>query len=138
MATIWRVLARRGFVTREPQKRPRCSWRRFQAELPNECWQADTTHCALAEGLCGVGARSCRYEPIGAFGTSCLLTTAPGPATGLVSDPTVGRWLVEPTPHLRLGVVGDEHHEMFSAVRQSDHLLEDVKCVGRKPPTARR
>ena len=26
------------------------SWRRFQAELPNECWQADTTHWALADG----------------------------------------------------------------------------------------
>jgi transposase InsO family protein len=31
-------------------KRPRSSWRRFQAELPNECWQADTTHWARADG----------------------------------------------------------------------------------------
>jgi transposase InsO family protein len=50
VATIWRVLSRRGFVTPEPQKRPRSSWRRFQAELPNECWQADTTHWSLADG----------------------------------------------------------------------------------------
>jgi len=50
VATIWRVLSRRGFVTPQPQKRPRSSWRRFQAELPNECWQADTTHWALANG----------------------------------------------------------------------------------------
>jgi transposase InsO family protein len=50
VATIWRVLSRRGFVTPQPQKRPRSSWRRFQAELPNECWQADTTHWALADG----------------------------------------------------------------------------------------
>jgi transposase InsO family protein len=50
VATIWRVLTRRGFVTAQPQKRPRSSWRRFQAELPNECWQADTTHWALADG----------------------------------------------------------------------------------------
>lgn len=48
-ATIWRVLSRRGFVTPQPQKRPRSSWRRFQAELPNECWQADTTHWTLAD-----------------------------------------------------------------------------------------
>jgi transposase InsO family protein len=48
-ATIWRVLSRRGFVTPQPQKRPKSSWRRFQAELPNECWQADTTHWALAD-----------------------------------------------------------------------------------------
>jgi len=50
VATIWRVLSRRGFVTSQPQKRPKSSWRRFQAELPNECWQADTTHWTLADG----------------------------------------------------------------------------------------
>jgi transposase InsO family protein len=50
VATIWRILSRRGFVIPQPHKRPRSSWRRFQAELPNECWQADTTHWALADG----------------------------------------------------------------------------------------
>ena len=49
VATIWRVLARRGFVTPQPHKRPRSSWRRFCAELPNECWQGDTTHWPLAD-----------------------------------------------------------------------------------------
>jgi transposase InsO family protein len=50
VATIWRVLSRRGFVIPQPHKRPKSSWRRFQAELPNECWQADVTHWALADG----------------------------------------------------------------------------------------
>jgi transposase InsO family protein len=50
VATIWRVLSRRGFVTPQPHKRPRSSWQRFQAELPNECWQADLTHWPLADG----------------------------------------------------------------------------------------
>ena len=50
VATIWRVLRRRGFVVPQPQKRPKSSWRRFAAELPNECWQADTTHWGLADG----------------------------------------------------------------------------------------
>jgi transposase InsO family protein len=50
VATIWRVLSRRGFIVPQPHKRPRSSWRRFQAELPNECWQADVTHWALADG----------------------------------------------------------------------------------------
>jgi transposase InsO family protein len=50
VATIWRVLTRRGFIVAQPHKRPRNSWRRFQAELPNECWQADVTHWALADG----------------------------------------------------------------------------------------
>jgi transposase InsO family protein len=50
VATIWRVLSRRGFVSPQPHKRPRSSYKRFAAELPNECWQADTTHWALADG----------------------------------------------------------------------------------------
>ena len=44
LSTIHRVLRRRGFVTDQPQKRPRSSWIRFEAQLPNECWQTDMTH----------------------------------------------------------------------------------------------
>ena len=43
-STIWRILTRRGFVTPQPQKRPRSSYIRFEAEQPNERWQADVTH----------------------------------------------------------------------------------------------
>jgi transposase InsO family protein len=50
VATIWRVLRRRGFVTPQPHKRPRSSWHRFEATLPNECWQSDVTHWRLADG----------------------------------------------------------------------------------------
>jgi transposase InsO family protein len=50
VATIWRILTRRGFVTPQPHKRPRSSWHRFQAVLPNELWQADITHWVLANG----------------------------------------------------------------------------------------
>ena len=46
-ATIHRILVRRGFVTPQPQKRPRSSWQRFEADLPNECWQSDMTHWRL-------------------------------------------------------------------------------------------
>lgn len=44
LSTIHRVLRRRGFVEDQPQKRPRSSWIRFAADLPNECWQTDMTH----------------------------------------------------------------------------------------------
>jgi transposase InsO family protein len=50
VSTIWRVLRRRGFVTPQPHKRPRSSWIRFEARLPNECWQSDVTHWRLADG----------------------------------------------------------------------------------------
>src|SRR4249920_3617193 len=49
-ATVSRYLARAGLVTPEPRKRPKSSYLRFQAELPNECWQSDFTHCRLAGG----------------------------------------------------------------------------------------
>ena len=42
--------SRRGFVTPQPQKRPKSSYLRFQADQPNERWQADTTHWQLADG----------------------------------------------------------------------------------------
>jgi transposase InsO family protein len=37
-------------VTPQPQKRPKSSFVRFCAEQPNERWQADITHWALADG----------------------------------------------------------------------------------------
>jgi transposase InsO family protein len=49
-ATIWRILSRGGFVTPQPHKRPRSSYIRFQADLPNERWQADITHWQMADG----------------------------------------------------------------------------------------
>ena len=50
VSTIWRILTRRGFITAQPHKRPRSAWKRFAAELPNQCWQADVTHWHLAHG----------------------------------------------------------------------------------------
>jgi transposase InsO family protein len=50
LSTIWRILARRGFIVPQPHKRPRSAWKRFTAAQPNELWQADTTHWQLADG----------------------------------------------------------------------------------------
>ena len=49
-ATIWRILKRNGLITPQPHKRPRSSFQRFEAQLPNELWQADATHWSLATG----------------------------------------------------------------------------------------
>jgi len=48
--TIWRILKRQGLITPEPHKRPKASFVRFEADLPNEMWQADSTHWLLADG----------------------------------------------------------------------------------------
>lgn len=50
VTTIWRILSRHGHVTPQPQKRPKCSFVRFVADLPNERWQTDFTHWQLADG----------------------------------------------------------------------------------------
>ena len=49
-STIRRVLHAAGLVVPEPRKRPRSSWRRFEASAPNELWQSDFTHWRLADG----------------------------------------------------------------------------------------
>jgi transposase InsO family protein len=47
IASISRYLRRAGLVVPSPKKRPRSSYIRFQADFPNECWQADFTHFLL-------------------------------------------------------------------------------------------
>lgn len=50
-STIRRIITNAGLVTPQPQKKPRSSYIRFEAEMPNECWQADITHLFLADGI---------------------------------------------------------------------------------------
>src|SRR4051794_7237775 len=49
-ATIHRILTRAGAVIPEPAKRPKASYLRFAADMPNETWQSDFTHYRLATG----------------------------------------------------------------------------------------
>ena len=49
-STIRRILTAAGLITPQPKKRPKSSYRRFQADQPNECWQSDFTHWQLADG----------------------------------------------------------------------------------------
>jgi transposase InsO family protein len=48
-STIYRIVRRHGQVLPEPKKKPKSSYIRFQAEQPNETWQADFTHWRLAD-----------------------------------------------------------------------------------------
>lgn len=50
LSTIYRILREHGLVVTQPQKRPRSAWKRFEATQPNETWQSDFTHWALADG----------------------------------------------------------------------------------------
>jgi transposase InsO family protein len=47
--TISRYLQAHGLVVPEPKKKPKSSYIRFQAAMPNETWQADFTHYRLTK-----------------------------------------------------------------------------------------
>ncbi|ADX71796.1 hypothetical protein Asphe3_05860 [Pseudarthrobacter phenanthrenivorans Sphe3] len=49
-STIRRLLHTKGMITPDPKKRPKASLHRFEAHQPNETWQSDFTHWALADG----------------------------------------------------------------------------------------
>jgi transposase InsO family protein len=49
-STIRRILHAAQLIAPEPRKRPRSSYRRFEAAQPNECWQSDFTRWRLADG----------------------------------------------------------------------------------------
>ena len=49
-STVRRRFVDLGLVEPNPKKRPRSSYVRFQADLPNEMWQSDFTHWPLADG----------------------------------------------------------------------------------------
>jgi transposase InsO family protein len=48
-ATIYRIIRQANLIVAEPRKKPRSSYIRFQAEQPNETWQADFTHHRLKD-----------------------------------------------------------------------------------------
>jgi transposase InsO family protein len=48
-ATISRYLTRHCLVVPEPKKKPKSSYIRFQAAMPNQTWQADFTHYRLTK-----------------------------------------------------------------------------------------
>jgi transposase InsO family protein len=50
ITTVARILTRQGLVEPAPKKRPKNSYIRFEANMPNECWQSDFTHVRLSDG----------------------------------------------------------------------------------------
>ena len=50
VATLARIFTRRGMVVPQPQKRPRSSYRKFEAALVHELWQLDAFEWPLLDG----------------------------------------------------------------------------------------
>ena len=76
-STISRHLARAGLVVAEPRKRPRSSYVRFQADMPNECWQSDFTHYRLTDGTDGTVPTAPSAPSAPRWRSSAGSTTAP-------------------------------------------------------------
>jgi transposase InsO family protein len=49
-ATVWRYLKKAELIEPQPKKKPKSSYIRFEAAVPNETWQTDFTHHRLADG----------------------------------------------------------------------------------------
>ena len=99
VATVHRILVRRGFVTPQPHKRPKQSWRRFEAPAPNECWQIDATDWVIATGLVKIfniiddhSRVACRSRAVNeatgpqAWTTFCEAASVWGLPAGVLSD----------------------------------------------------
>lgn len=99
VATIHRILVRRGFVVPEPRKRPKQSWCRFEAPAPNESWQIDATEWTIATGVVRIfnivddhSRLACRSRAVTeatgveAWATFCQAAQQWGLPAGVLSD----------------------------------------------------
>lgn len=99
VATVHRILVRRGFVTPQPHKRPKNSWCRFEAPAPNEMWQIDATDWTIATGVARIfniiddhSRVACRSRAVGAatsdeaWTTFCQAAAAWGFPAAALSD----------------------------------------------------
>jgi transposase InsO family protein len=99
VGTVHRILVRRGFVLPQPEKRPKSSWRRFEAPAPNEWWQVDFIEWVTATGLVRVfnflddhSRVACRSRAVAeatsaeAWATFCQAAQRWGLPAGVLSD----------------------------------------------------
>lgn len=99
VATVHRIVERRGFIVPQPHKRPKKHWKRFEATAPNECWQIDATDWTIATGLVKIfnvlddhSRVACRSRAVTeatsveAWATFCQAASSWGLPVGVLSD----------------------------------------------------
>ena len=129
-ATIWRILDRRGFVVKTPQKRPTSSWRRFEASAPNELWQADCTDWVIVTG--GVEILSFLDDHSRVAARSRVWKTVTTEATWETFTEATARWGV-PSGHL-----SDNGLNFSGKLRGFEVGFEiNLRAAGVKPITSR-
>jgi transposase InsO family protein len=130
VATVWRVLVRRGFVAPEPHKRPKSSWRRFEASAPNELWQADVTDWVIATGLVKVISYLDDHSRV-ALRVKAV-TSATSEATWDVFCEATATWGVP------LGQLTDNGLNFSGKLRGFEvHFEQQLRAIGVVPKTSR-
>ena len=130
LATVWRILVRRGFVTPEPLKRPRSSWQRFEASAPNELWQTDATKWVIATGQVEILTFLDDHSRL--VTQSRALTTATSENTWETFCSAVGRW------GLPSGQLSDNGWNFSGRLRGYEVGFEiNLRAAGVRPITSR-
>jgi transposase InsO family protein len=94
-ATISRYLTRHGLVVPEPKKKPKSSYIRFAAAMPNETWQADFTHYRLTRPDGRPGADTEILTWLDDCSRYALSVTAHHRVTGTIVLATFGQTVAE-------------------------------------------
>lgn len=129
-ATIWRVLVRRGFVVPEPRKRPKASFRRFQATAPNELWQADCIDWTIATGVVKILSFVDDHSRVALRVTA--LAEATSEATWLTFCEATAVWGVP------LGQLSDNGLNFSGRLRGFEvHFERQLRAIGVVPKTSR-
>jgi transposase InsO family protein len=130
VAGVHRILVRRGLVEPQPRKRPKSSWRRFEAAAPNECWQIDAMDWVTARGVARV------FNVIDDHSRVAIRSRAVSEATGIEAWATfsqgAGRW------GLPVGVLSDNGLCFSGKLRGFEVLFEErLRDAGIRPITGR-
>lgn len=130
VATIHRILQRRGLIEPAPKKRPKSSWRRFEAPAPNEWWQIDATDWLIATGIVRVFNIIDDHSRL--LCRSRCVNEATGPAAWTTFCQAAQRW------GLPAGVLSDNGLCFSGRLRGMEVLFEaNLRDAGVRPFTGR-
>ena len=130
VAAVHRILVRRGLVDAQPKKRPKSSWRRFEAAAPNECWQIDAMDWTIATGVVRV------FNIVDDHSRVLIRSRAVSEATGAEAWDTFSQGTA--SWGLPVGVLSDNGLCFSGKLRGFEVLFErQLRDAGIRPSTGR-
>jgi transposase InsO family protein len=130
VATVHRILRRRGLVAPAPRKRPKSSWRRFEAAAPNERWQIDAMDWVVGTGTVQVLNVLDDHSRLLVGSTACRTATSDAAWAAFTAAATI--W------GLPAGVLSDNGLCFSGKLRGFEVLFEkNLRNAGVRPSTGR-